>query len=177
MRGNWLATMVAAGLTVIPVLAEAHEAASKGITVLHPWVRATPGGAKLTAGFLEIKAGQGVRDRLVGVSTPAAGRGELHTHLKEGEIIKMRQIEAIEIPAGGSHILKPSGDHLMLIDLKQPLQEGDIVKLTLTFEKAGEISIDATVEPIGALGPHGFDHQPQDSDSSSTDHGGGHQHH
>ena len=60
-------------------------------------------------------------------------------------------------------VLKPGGYHIMLMDLKQPLKEGDLLKLTLVFEKAGEIEVEATVEPIGAKGPHGFDSQPGDA--------------
>jgi copper(I)-binding protein len=72
----------------------------------------------------------------------------------------MRRVEAIVVPAGKSVVLEPSGYHLMLSDLKAPLKEGDLLKLTLVFEKAGEIEVEATVEPLGAMGPHGFDRQP-----------------
>jgi copper(I)-binding protein len=56
--------------------------------------------------------------------------------------------------------LKPGGYHVTLIDLRGPLQQGDLLKLTLVFEKAGEIEVEATIEPVGATGPHGFTHQP-----------------
>jgi copper(I)-binding protein len=85
--------------------------------------------------------------------------------------MKMRQIEKLAIPAGGSAVLKPSGDHIMLFDLKAPLKEGDTVPITLVFEKAGEVKVEATVEPVGAKGPHGMDGQP-----GAADHGG-HGHH
>ena len=155
--------------------AAAHEASSKGVTVAHPWVRANPGGSTLTAAFLEVKASkESDGDKLLSVSTPAAGRAELHTHVKEGDVMKMRRVEAIAIKGGESHVLKPSGDHVMLLDLKAPLKEGDLVKLTLTFEKAGPIDIEATVEPPGAMGPHGMTHQPGADDEKS---GGGHEGH
>ena len=63
----------------------------------------------------------------------------------------------ISLKPGASTVLKPGGYHLMLTDLKAPLKEGDLLKITLVFEKAGEIEVEATVEPIGATGPHGFD--------------------
>ena len=72
----------------------------------------------------------------------------------------MRRIDGLPIKGGEFVVLKPGGYHIMLIDLKQPLKEGDLLKFTLTFEKAGDIEVEATVEPIGAKGPHGFDSQP-----------------
>ena len=89
-----------------------------------------------------------------------AGAAELHNHIMENGIARMRRVDAIDVPAGNSVTLKPGGYHLMLTDLKAPLKEGDLVKLTLVFEKAGEIEVEATVGPLGAMGPHGFDRQP-----------------
>jgi periplasmic copper chaperone A len=140
--------------------AMAHEYTAGGITVAHPWARATPGGAKVGGAYLEIKAAAGTSDRLVAVKTPAAGAAELHNHIMEKGIARMRRVEAIVVPAGKSVVLEPGGYHLMLTDLKAPLKQGDLLKLTLVFEKAGEIEVEATVEPLGAMGPHGFDRQP-----------------
>jgi periplasmic copper chaperone A len=145
-------------LSALPSLA--HEATKGGVTVAHPWVRATPGGATVGAAYLEIKSAAGVEDRLLGASSPVAGKVEVHTHLNEDGVMKMRRVDAVALKPGASHLLQPSGDHIMLMDLKGPLKEGDMVALTLTFEKAGAISVEATVEPIGAKGPHGMDHQP-----------------
>lgn len=147
----------------------AHEATSKGVTVAHPWARATPGGATVGAAFLEIITDKGVTDKLISASSPAAGRVEVHTHIMDGDVMKMRRVESIELKDGKSHVLKPMGDHIMLFDLKKPLKVGDLVKLELTFEKAGPIAIEATVEPAGAMGPHGLDHQPG---HDGHDHGG-----
>jgi copper(I)-binding protein len=141
-------------------LATAHEYSSKDVTVSHPWARATPGGVKVGGAFLEMKAATGQGDRLVGARSPAAGAVELHSHVMEKGIAKMRRVDAIALRAGASVVLKPSGYHLMLTGLHAPLKEGDLLKLTLVFEKAGEIEVDATVEPVGAMGPHGFDRQP-----------------
>ncbi len=71
---------------------------------------------------------------------------------------------ACPIKGGKSVVLKPGGYHVMLLDLKKPLKEGDLLNFTLTFEKAGDIEVEATVEPIGAKGPHGFDSQPTSTD-------------
>lgn len=170
-------TALAVAIFSCPSLALAHEASAKGITVAHPWVRATPGGVNLTAAFMEIRASDGVADRLLSVSTAAAGKVELHTHVHEGDVMKMRKIEVLDLTGGTSHVLKPGGDHLMLMDLPAPLKEGDLVALNLVFEKAGDITVEATVEPVGALGPHGFDHQPGTADDPSSEKGAQHQHH
>jgi copper(I)-binding protein len=140
--------------------AHAHEYSAKGVSVLHPWARATPGGATVGAAYLEIKTGAGTSDRLIGAKSPVAGRAEIHTHIAEGDVMRMRRVEALPLPPGKSHVLAPSGDHVMLFDLERPLKEGDSIKLTLVFEKAGEIEVDASVEPLGAKGPHGFEGQP-----------------
>jgi copper(I)-binding protein len=154
-----LATLALA-LAAICASAGAHEYSSKGITVAHPWARATPGGAKVGSLYLEIKAQRGKGDKLVGVRSAVAGSAEIHNHIMEQGIAKMRRVDGIAVPGGKSVILRPSGYHIMLVDLKQPLAEGDMAKVTLVFEKAGEIEVDASVEPMGATGPHGFSEQP-----------------
>jgi len=156
--------------TVAP--ADAHEVEKAGITVAHPWARATPGGATVGAAYLEIKAAAGGSDRLIGASSPVAGRTEIHTHIHEGAVMKMRRVDGLDVAAGGFVVLKPSGDHIMLMDLKGALKEGDLVPITLQFEKAGAVAIEASIEPVGAMGPHGMDHQPgHGSGSAHSDHG------
>jgi copper(I)-binding protein len=163
--------LLAALLCIAIGSAIAHEFSAKGVTVAHPWARATPGGAAVGGAYLEMKAARGQGDRLVSASSPVAGAVELHNHVMEGGIARMRRVDAIPVPGGKSVILKPGGYHLMLTDLKAPLKEGDLVKITLVFEKAGPIELEATVEPIGATGPHGFDAQPKTGSA-----GGAHKH-
>ncbi|MDP1590841.1 MAG: copper chaperone PCu(A)C, partial [Prosthecobacter sp.] len=97
-----------------------------------------------------------------------------------GDVMKMRRVDAIDLKEGASHVLKPMGDHIMFFDLKQPLKEGDLVKIELTFEKAGVVEVEGTVEPAGAMGPHGMDHQPGHEDNSNksgaSDGKSGHEH-
>jgi copper(I)-binding protein len=152
-----------------PVGAMAHEYEAGGITVAHPWARATPGGATVGAAYVEIKAKDGEPDVLVAASSPVAGRVEIHTHSMDGGVMKMRRLDKLPIAGGTSAVLKPSGDHIMLFDLKEPLKEGDLLPITLVFEKAGEVKIEATIEPPGAKGPHGLDHQPGDDGHSGHD--------
>lgn len=163
---NWSTAQLAAAALSVALIAllssrtSAHEATKGGITVAHPWARATPGGATVGAAYLDIKAAAGTADRLIAATSPVAGRVELHTHIHENGVMKMRQVDGIALKSGGSVVLAPKGDHIMLMDLKAPLKEGDLVKLTLRLEKAGDIEVEATVEPVGAMGPHGMDHQP-----------------
>lgn len=140
--------------------AVAHEYKTGTVEVSHPWARATPGGAKVGAAYLMIKAAQGGADKLIGGRADIAGRVELHSHVHEAGVMRMRRVDFVSIPAGGEVVFRPSGYHIMLMDLKKPLKEGDLLPLTLVFEKSGEVTVEATVEPIGAKGPHGFDHQP-----------------
>lgn len=173
MRAFSAITAVLAILTAAVVPASAHEAANAGVTVAHPWARATPGGVTNGAAYLEIKAADGVVDRLISASSPIAGRVEIHTHIQDGDVMRMRRVDTLAVKPGGAVVLKPHGDHVMLMDLKAPLKEGDLIKLTLTFEKAGPLEIEATVEPIGATGPHGMSSQPV-SDSPAAH--GAHKH-
>jgi copper(I)-binding protein len=119
-----------------------------------PWVRATPPGAKIAAGYMTIRNKSGTQDRLVGASSPAAGRVETHVNIKDGEILRMREVKGYDIPAKGTFELKPGGAHLMLVDIKQPFKEGDKVPVTLRFERAGEVKVDFRVEPLAAAAPH-----------------------
>jgi copper(I)-binding protein len=170
IKGFGLLLAVLTPTVLTPALATAHEFEAGGIAVAHPWARATPEGAKVGAAFMEIKAKSGAADVLVSASTPAAGRVEIHTHSMDGGVMKMRRLDKLPIADGGSAVLRPSGDHIMLFDLKQPLREGDVLPLTLVFEKAGELKVEATVEPVGAKGPHGVESQPEPKAGAGHDH-------
>ncbi len=87
------------------------------------------------------------------VSSPAAQRVELHTHVMEGSVMKMRKVESLDVKAGETKVLKPSGDHLMLFDLKGPLVEGGKVPLVLKFKTSGEVKLEADIFAVGAAGP------------------------
>lgn len=139
------------GLLMLPAAAAAQEFRAGGITVVAPWARATPGGAKVGGAYLEIKAAGGAGDRLVSAASAAAGTVEIHGHINEGGVMKMRRLDGLAVPAGTSVMLKPGGYHLMLVDLKQPLKQGDKLQLTLTFEKAGTLSVEGPVAPLGAM--------------------------
>jgi periplasmic copper chaperone A len=126
-------------------------AAHGQVRVAEPWTRATPPGAKIGAGYMKIMSSAG--DRLLGASSPAAARIELHITEKKGEVMRMREIRAYDIPAGGSFELSPGGAHLMLVDLKAPFKEGTKVPITLRFEKAGAVKVELQVRALGASHP------------------------
>lgn len=129
------------------------NAADGSITLEGLWARATAGGATVGAAYGVIRNAGSEADRLTAVATPLAGRAEIHTHSEVDGVMQMRRLETLDIAAGGSAVLAPGGHHLMLFDLKQPLKAGERVPLTLTFEKAGVVSADAEIKPIGAAGP------------------------
>ena len=121
------------------------------------WARATPPGAKIGAGYLIVRNRGDAPDRLVSASSPAAARVETHVTQRDGEIMRMREVKGYEIPANGRFELKPGGPHLMFVDVKKPFAEGDVVPVTLRFEKAGEKKVEFRVgrgAPGGAHGRH-----------------------
>ena len=151
-----LLKLIALGLTTLGLAGHgaAQEYKVRGITVITPWARATPGGATVAGAFLEIRADAGVEDRLVAAKSPAAGTVELHEHVNDGGVMKMRKLDAIAIKGAQAVVLKPGGLHVMLMDLKAPLKEGEKVQFTLVFEKAGELTIEAPIAKVGATGPN-----------------------
>ncbi len=125
-------------------------AASKAgdIAIEQPFARATP--AKVGGVFLTLKNAGGTADKLVKAASPVAETVELHTHIKDGDAMRMRAVENIPVPANGQTALEPGGYHVMLIGLKQPLKEGTSFPLTLTFEKAGSVTVTVPVQKAGA---------------------------
>lgn len=130
-----------------------HAAAIKAgaIEIGTPWSRATPGGAKVAAGYLALRNTGQAEDRLIGGTTEIAGRIELHEMATVDGTMRMRALDkGLAIAPGASVELKPGGYHLMLVDLKQPLKEGQRFKATLTFEKAGPVPVEFEVRSLGA---------------------------
>ena len=116
-----------------------------------PWARAMPPGARAGGGFMVITNGGKQADRLVGGSSPRAGRVEIHEMKVVDDIMKMRQLpDGLEIPAGGSVELKPGSFHVMFLDVGKSFTEGETIPVTLDFAKAGSITIDMPVKSIAA---------------------------
>jgi hypothetical protein len=135
------------------------------LSIEAPWARATPGGAKVAGGFMKITNNGKEPDRLIGGTVPFASRFEVHEMAVEGGIMKMRQLsKGLEIKPGETVELKPGGYHVMFMDLTSGLKEGEAMKGTLVFEKAGTVEVEYRVGPIGGGAPMGGA-------------GGGHSHH
>ena len=112
------------------------------ITVAAPWTRATPGGAKVAGGYLKVTNNGAAADKLVGATTDIAGRVEIHEMSMSGGVMQMRPLDAgLELKPGQTVELKPGGYHVMFMDLKRQLKEGETVKATLQFEKAGKVDV------------------------------------
>lgn len=120
------------------------------LTIDAPWTRATPGSAKVAGGYLRITNAGPAPDRLVGGSSSIAGRIEIHEMSLSDGIMRMRPLAAgLEIKPGASAELKPGGYHVMFMDLKQRLKEGESFKATLQFEKAGTVEVTFRVGSVG----------------------------
>lgn len=129
----------------------AHGFETSELEIIHPFLRATPPGAKTGAGYVIIRNSGSEPDRLLGIETEAAARVEFHQSVVEDGIAKMRPIEGgIEIPAGGEYRLGAEGSHAMLVELTGGIGLGFLVEATLIFEKAGRVPITFEVEPAGA---------------------------
>ena len=133
-------------------------AAWSQVEVEQPWIRASAPGAKNAAGYMTIRNKSAQPDRLIGGSSPVAAKVETHVHIKDGEILRMREVKSYDIPAKGAFELKPGGAHLMLVDLKRPLKEGERIPLVLKFEKSGEVKVDFLVRPLAAPAPSEHKH-------------------
>lgn len=121
------------------------------VQVAEPWVRGTVAQQKATGAFMRLTADQPVR--LVEARSPVAGVVEIHEMAMVDNVMKMRPIPALDLPAGKAVELKPGGYHVMLMDLKQPLAAGQNVPLTLVFETADKRRIEQAVQaPVRALG-------------------------
>ena len=118
--------------TVLAALVLAAAAVSAQTSVKDGWVRSTVEPQKATGAFMQITSPQG--GKLVGAQSPVAGVTEVHEMAMEGNVMKMRAVSALELPAGKAVELKPGGYHVMLMDLKQALKAGETVPLTRTVE-------------------------------------------
>jgi copper(I)-binding protein len=141
-------------LLAIPLVVLPHSHEKGDIQVRHPWSRATPPGAKVAAGYMELRNGGGQPDRLLSASTPVATRVEMHVTERDGEVMKMREVKALEIPARERYELRPGGAHLMLVDIVRPLKKGERFAVRLVFERAGELEVEFEVQEFGARRPH-----------------------
>jgi len=147
-------TALFAALCAAPVRAE--EVKAGDLVITQAWSRATPGGAKIGGGYLTIENKGSAPDRLIGGSADVAGKVEVHEMTMNNGVMTMRPLDkGLSIEPGKTVKLAPGGYHLMLLDLKSPLKQGDKLPVTLEFEKAGKVKLSFDVEGVGAQGPTG----------------------
>jgi copper(I)-binding protein len=120
------------------------------------WVRGTVDGQTTAGAYMELTSGQ--RASLLGAESPAAGSAEIHEMKMDGNVMRMRAVERLELPPGKTVELKPGGHHMMLVDLKRPLKKGDLVPIRLKVELGDKtiktIQVVAEVRDLAAAGGH-----------------------
>lgn len=138
---------------LLAVLAAPAVAVAQGTSPLRveqPFARATAPTARAGSAYMTIVNSAATADRLLRAESVVAGRVELHTVIKEGDVMRMREVPAIDVPANGKATLAPGGLHVMLMELKAPLKAGDTASITLVFEKAGRIDVAVPILPLGS---------------------------
>jgi copper(I)-binding protein len=151
-----IGAVLCGALLVLSAAARAEDVKAGDLVISQAWSRATPGGAKIGAGYFTIENKGATADRLVAVSGEAAGKIEVHEMAMNNGVMKMRAVDnGLTIDPGKTVTLAPGGYHLMMMDLKAPLKQGDKVPLTLEFEKAGKVAVTLDVQGVGAKGPAG----------------------
>lgn len=150
-RRHVILTIAASGLLALSgVSGLAQDATTQTLEISGGFTRASPKVAHAGAGFMTIRS-LGQADRLLAFRSPICTQPELHTHVNENGMMRMRQVPHIDIPAGGETVLKPGSLHLMFINLTEPLDEGKMVPVTLVFEQAGEVTLELPVKAPGAM--------------------------
>lgn len=149
-----LACLLTGFLTSVASFALAAAAFAQ-VKVEEPWVRATVATQTSSGAFMTLVSERDAR--LVAVRTPVAGIAEIHEMALENNVMRMREVDGVPLPAGKATVLRPGGSHVMLMQLRQPLKAGERIPLTLTIEgtdgKREEMQIEALVRPLGAQGP------------------------
>lgn len=126
--------------------ANAHHYKGGDLHITHPWSKQVPPTSAVAAAFLDVMNHGNEDDTLLSAESPIAGKTELHAHIHEDGMMKMREVDNIDIPANGTRTLKPGSYHIMFFDLKQVPSLGDRFPVTLHFAKAGSIEIEVAVE-------------------------------
>ena len=149
-------TCAAFAASLFTATARAEDVKAGDLVISQAWSRATPNGAKIAGGYLTIENKGAAPDRLIGGAGDVAGRIEVHEMSMNNGVMTMRPLDkGLTIEPGKTVKLAPGGYHLMMLDLKSPLKQGDKVPVTLEFEKAGKVKLSLDVEGVGAQTPAG----------------------
>ncbi len=140
--------LLLAALLLPACYVQAHEYAKGHLAIADPWSMELPPNAPTVAAYFVISNNGTEADRLIGADSAIAGTAQLHQHVSEDGLMKMRQVGAVEIPAGGAVTFAPMAYHVMLLDLKDrsKLTDGQAFALTLHFEKTGDVPVEVMVQ-------------------------------
>lgn len=160
---NLLATCTFAVLLVAALIfswsitADASTVSVGSLKIENAFVRPTPGGATVAAGYLTIINSGSAPDRLVSATSDISAKTQIHEMKMDNGVMEMRElIDGLAIPAGATVALKPGGYHIMFIDLSRPVKAGDTIQATLVFEKAGKVNVSfKAAASMGAMSPDG----------------------
>ena len=153
-----ISILVASLIALSAGAAFANDYKVGALEIDNPWSRAVPKGGTVAAGYMTIKNNGTTPDRLTGGSTAVAGKVEVHEMSMDNGVMKMRPVSGgLEIKPGESVVLKPESFHLMIMGLKQPIEQGKPFQASLTFEKAGTVNVEFAVELVGATSASSHD--------------------
>lgn len=139
--------LLLAALCACTLNAAAHEYQAGQLHIDHPWSRAMPPVAPTIAAYFAVHNEGKTADRLLGADTPIAARAELHEHVHGADgMMKMQQVQAVDVPVGGEARFAPGGYHVMLFELNKRPALGERFPLTLHFEKAGDVQVEVAVQ-------------------------------
>jgi copper(I)-binding protein len=171
-----LPVAIASALTLAATVAfvwgeNGAHAQSGNMEVSAAWARATPPGAGVGAAYGTIVNEGTTADRLVRVTSPAAEQASIHETVEHNGVAQMRPLdEGVPVAGGKTLVLAPGGLHIMLTGLRGPLKAGEVLPLTLVFEKVGPIALDLPILPVGAPGPAGAASADEDHSANSAAH-------
>ncbi|WP_277760415.1 copper chaperone PCu(A)C [Pseudomonas sp. A34-9] len=140
--------ILVAALLLPACFAHAHEYKVGELEIAHPWSQELPPNAPTVAAYFIIHNAGKTDDRLTGVDSPIAPEAQLHEHVMQGDLMKMQQVKSVEIPAGGNVTFAPMAYHVMLLNPtdRSLLSDGKRFPLTLHFEKAGDVTVEVSVQ-------------------------------
>ncbi|GHA32479.1 copper chaperone PCu(A)C [Photobacterium aphoticum] len=134
-------------LLTLTAWAQAHDMTHGDLAIDHPWSKQVPPTSQVAAAFFAIDNQGKTDDVLLRATSPIAGKTELHAHIHEDGMMKMREVENIPVPANDKTLLKPGGLHVMFFDLEAVPTLGEMFPLTLYFKHAGKVNVEVKVEP------------------------------
>lgn len=143
------------------------------VRIEDPWARPSAGMTGAGAVYMTLTNIGDEADTLTAAAAPVARKVELHTHIADGDVMRMRPIESIVVPAGATVQLRPGELHVMLVGLEKPLMPDQSFPLTLTFETGGEVTVNVPVLEMGATGPESHDRRGTEESSSGPSHSHG----